>query len=126
MAKYENRADGNARVGMMIGRVGGSVYSTQRESRLDVSHIDRDLLMGRIAELRRDVTALQESNLLALEDASAAQYQLDMAEGTVEAAVNGDTAGLIGSLRRLRKPLAGAVDMLAKIADIVAAVKGIR
>lgn len=126
MAKYKNRASGNAQVGMMIGHVEGVVQNVGGASRQAGGELDSDLLLSKIAELRGDIVALQQRNVLALAAASAAQRELDTAEGTIEAAAYGDTAGLLASLKRLRKPLAGAVDLLAKIADIAAVVKGLR
>lgn len=125
-AEFVNRAGRDINVGAQISKPRGPVRVVAGGDLYEAGEGQRAELLGLIAELRRAIAAAQERAELSTEASAIAQYELDHAADEVDMAIGGDSRGLLASLKRLRKPLAGAVDLLAKIAAIAAAVQGLR
>jgi len=117
------RAEHGARVGMQIGIVHGNVINNEVPSALagDVA--------GRLAEqieaLRKAVQAALQREELTAEAAATAQLELDPAAREVPAAARGDNRALIDRQQRVGEVLSGGLKVLAQLAPVVAAAKGI-
>jgi hypothetical protein len=125
-ADFANRAGRDINVGAQISNPRGPVRVVVGGDLHEASEDNRGELLSLIAELRHAIAAAQKRAELSTEANAIAQHELDTAADEVEAAIGGDSSGLLSSLKRLRKPLAGAVDLLAKVAAIAAAVQGFR
>lgn len=119
-------ADRGARVGMQIGIVRGDVAYHEGPAAQGAGHED---LAGKLAEqiaaLREAVQAALQREELTAEAAQAAQLELDAAVSEVPAAAQGDSRGLIDRLHRVGEVLSGGLKVLAQLAAVIAAVKGI-
>lgn len=124
--EFVNRAGRDINVGAQISDPRGPVRVAAGGDLHEASEDHRGELLGLIAELQRAIAAARERAELSTEAVAIAQYELDTATDEVDMAISGDSRGLLASLKRLRKPLAGAVDLLAKVAGIAAAVQGLR
>jgi hypothetical protein len=116
-----NAASG-ARVGMQIGIVHGNVVHHEGPV---VSGDIADRLAEQIEVLREAVQAALQREELTAEAAQIAQLELDAAAREVPAAAEGDSRGLIDRLHRVGEVLSGGLKVLAQLAAVVAAVKGI-
>jgi len=108
MAKesYHNEAAGDARVGIMVGKVTGGVQQ-------------------QLAELRQALLDARQREELAPAVFAAAELELRTAERELPAAAEGDRGKLLSSLKRLRRHLDGTLGLAAQAATIIAAVKGL-
>ncbi len=119
-------ADRGARVGMQIGIVQGDVVYHEGPAAPGTGREDlADKLAEQIAALREAVQAALQREELTAEAAQAAQLELDAAAGEVPAAAQGDCRGLIDRLHRVGEVLSGGLKVLAQLAAVIAAVKGI-
>ncbi len=130
-ANQGNTAEGNAQVEMMIGQVGGSVYHVhgdfqQVNQQVTGELAQRDYLLGLMTELRQEIAAARERAELSDEASAEAQRELDSATAEIDAAVTGDRSRLISVLERLKLPLRGAIDLAAKVGEIIMTVKSLR
>ena len=120
MAKesYHNEAAGDARVGIMVGKVTGGVH--QHNDSLRVERLQQQL-----AELRQALLDARQREELAPAVFAAAELELRTAERELPAAAEGDRGKLLSSLKRLRRHLDGTLGLAAQAATILAAVKGL-
>jgi hypothetical protein len=118
-----NAASG-ARVGMQIGIVHGNVVHHEGPAATASGEI-ADRLAEQIEALREAVQAALQHEELTAETAQMVQLELDAAAREVPAAVQGDSRGLIDRLHRAGEMLSGGLKVLAQLAAVVAAVKGI-
>jgi hypothetical protein len=121
-AEFKNVAKDHAQVGSQNSVVYGPVSSYVAGQQGP----DATLLLDQLAELRQAVVAAQQRGELTAEESASAQAELDVARSEVDAAASGRRDGLWASLGRLLAPLARAVDLLSKLAQIAQAVQGLR
>ena len=122
-AEFTNIAKDQATVGIQASVVHGPVTVRQQTP---VAPVDAKALLDQIADLRRAIAEAQHRHELTAEEGAAAEAELDVARTEVAAAVEGHREGLVASLRRLAMPLAGAIDLLSKLAQIIKVVQGLR
>jgi hypothetical protein len=125
-AEFVNRAGRDINVGAQISNRRGSAKVVIGGDLHEASQHQRGELLDMIAELKHAIASAQDRAELSNEAGAIAQYELDTAASELDMAIGGDSSSLLASLKRLRKPLAGAVDLLAKLAAIAAAVQGLR
>ena len=118
------RADHGARVGMQIGIVRGNVI-THEDPAAPLAGDIAGRLAEQIEALRKAVQAALQREELTAEAAATAQLELDAAAREVPAAARGDNHALMDRLHRVGEVLSGGLKVLAQLAAVVAAVKGI-
>jgi hypothetical protein len=123
--QVSNSAYRGARVGMQIGVVHGPVTYHEGPAASGARDDLADQLAAQLEALRQAVQAALQREELTAEAAQAAQLELDAAAGGVPAAARGDNRGLIDRLHRVGDVLGGGLKVLAQLAAVVAAVKGI-
>jgi hypothetical protein len=82
------------------------------------------LLVEHIAALRRSIIAAQEGNELSSSDSKAALMQLEGATAKVRASRR-DRRHLSETLDQVRDALSGGLGILAQVAAVIAAIKGL-
>ena len=122
--QVSNNANAGARVGIQIGVVHGTVTYHEGPSASAFDSERADELAAHLEALRQAVQAALEREELTAEAAEAAQLELDAAAGEIPAAACGDSRGLTDRLHRVREVLTGGLKVLAELATVVAAVKG--
>jgi hypothetical protein len=125
-ADFVNRAGRDINIGAQISNPRGPVRVVAGGDLHEASADYGSELLSLIDELRHAITVAQQRAELSSEAGAYAQYELEIAAEEVEATISGDSSGLVASLKRLRPLLAGAVDLLAKVAAIASAVQGFR
>jgi adenosylhomocysteine nucleosidase len=123
--EHRNVAKGHAKVGIQAGEVRGSVHISGDLNQADGS-LDAKAILHEIADLRSAIFAAQQNFVITAEAGATAQSDLDVACTFVTEAAAGKRGNLLTSLKRLEIPLAGAVDLLTKLATIMQAIKGAR
>jgi hypothetical protein len=119
-----NYAGENAQVGVQGNNVNGpfTVNFGRSHSQVAVDPALQEIL-GQLEQLRLAIAAAQQRTELARAASVTALQELETV--TKDVAAHGDKTRVLASLDRIRKPLAGALDLLAKLAAIMAAVRGL-
>jgi hypothetical protein len=125
-ADFDNRAGRDINIGAQNSNPRGPVRVVAGGDLHEASAADGSQLLSLIDELRHAIKTAQERAEISSEAGANAQYELEIAADEVEATISGDSSGFVASLRRLRTLLAGAIDLLAKVAAIASAVQGHR
>lgn len=100
---------------------------TGLDQRQEASARDRELILSQLAELRQALIAAQRQQQLDEKPAALAHTELDAAcAGLGSSATEEDRGRLLDRLHRLYEPLAGATDVLAKLASVIQAIRGFR
>ena len=123
--QVSGNADRGARVGMQIGIVRGNVTYLEGPAAASAQNDLARQLGGQLEALRMAVEAALEREELTPEAAEAAHAELAAAAKAVPAAVRGDSRPLADRLQRVGEVLNGGLKVLAQLAAVVAAVKGI-
>lgn len=125
-ADFDNRAGRDINIGAQISNPRAPVRVVVGGDLHEASAAYGSELRSLIDELRRAISAAQDRAEISSEVGANAQYELEIAADEVEATISGDSSGFVASLKRLRALLAGAIDLLAKVAAIASAVQGHR
>lgn len=123
--QVSSNAYGHARVGMQIGIVHGTVTYQEGQAAPAVTDERAGQLAAQLEALRLAIQAALQREELTPEAAEAARLELEAAASELPAAASGDSRGLIDRLHRVGEVLTGGLKVLAELAAVVAAVKGI-
>jgi hypothetical protein len=108
-----------------IGRVEGSFIQYNAPVEQGGNEDLRRRLEECVAELRNTIVSAEQRNELSSSDSKAAQLQLTAATTRVRAAVGTDRTRLTDALRRIQDALSGGLTILAQLAAVMSAVKGL-
>lgn len=124
-SEFTFRAEAGSYVGSQIGKHEGPLIQYSTPARELGADDIRRLLAEHIAELRHAIHAAEKRSELSPEASKAAQLELDAATAKVRSAERTDRSRLAAALDMMREALTGGLGILAQLAAVVTAVKGL-